>query len=204
MASDVNGRRRDVEYNGLKAFNVIQLKAILFAIGGVLWHPKETSLGVHWATRCGLSPKEFDEIVYNSEWGSQALPEKITGETMWENIGNRLGLSGMERRQCEEEYWSGIWDTELLDYCHRLRSRCKLGIVGDAESTARERAKAWVHESLFQVIVFSAEVGVCKPDPKIFQRALEQLGVDAAESLFIDDRERNVTGAKALGMHAIH
>jgi putative hydrolase of the HAD superfamily len=91
-----------------------------------------------------------------------------------------------------------------LDYCHRLRSRCKLGIVSDAESTARERAKAWVNESLFEVIVFSAEVGVCKPDPKIFQRALEQLGVDASESLFIDDRERNVTGAQALGMHAVH
>ncbi len=54
------------------------------------------------------------------------------------------------------------------------------------------------------MIVFSSEVGVCKPEPKIFQRALEQLGVDASETLFIDDRERNVHGANALGIHAIH
>ena len=85
---------------------MIQLKAILLDIGGVLWHPTETPLSVNWAVRCGLSPKEFDEIVYNSEWGSQALVGNITGEKMWEKIGNKLGFSHMERNQCEEEYWA--------------------------------------------------------------------------------------------------
>jgi epoxide hydrolase-like predicted phosphatase len=64
-------------------------------------------------------------------------------------------------------------------------------------------AKPWVNERLFDVIVFSSEVGVCKPDPHIFQCALEQLGVDASATVFIDDRENNVNGAKALGIHAI-
>ncbi|HJR80418.1 MAG TPA: HAD family phosphatase [Anaerolineales bacterium] len=183
---------------------MIQIKAILIDIGGVLWHEKETPLHMNWAARCGLSPKEFDEIVFNSEWGAQALIGTITGEEMWENIGEELGLSPTERSQCEEEYWAGLWDTEFFDYCHTLKSRYKFGIVSDAESTAREKAKPWINEALFDVIVFSSEVGVCKPDPKIFQRALEQLGVAASESLFIDDRERNVNGAKALGIHAIH
>ena len=181
-----------------------RIRAILLDIGGVLWHPKETPLCVNWAARCGLSPSAFDEIVYNSEWGSQALLGKITGEEMWENIGNRLGLSPTERAQCEEEYWAGVWDTEFLDDCHMLKSRCKLGIISDAESTAREKVKTWVNESLFDVIVFSSEVGVCKPEPKIFQRALEQLGLAASETVFVDDREKNVQGAKAFGLHAIH
>ena len=180
-----------------------QIKAILIDVGGVLWHPPETPLSVNWAARCSLSPNEFDEIVYNSEWGSQALLGKITGEMMWENIGNQLGLSPLERSQCEEEYWAGIWDSEFLDYCRSLKSRYKLGVLSDAESTAREKAKTWVNESLFDVIVFSSEVGVCKPDPKIFHYTIEQLGVTASEILFIDDRERNVVGANALGIHAI-
>ena len=183
---------------------MVPIKAILIDIGGVLWHEKETPLSANWATRCGLSPEEFDEIAYNSEWGAQALLGNITGEKMWENIGDKLGLSLSERNQCEEEYWAGIWDTEFLDYCRLLKSKYKLGILSDAESTAREKAKSWVSESLFDVIVFSSEVGVCKPDPKIFQRALEQLGVEASETLFIDDRERNIHGANALGIHAIH
>lgn len=183
---------------------MIPIKAILIDIGGVLWHEKETPLSANWAARCGLSPNEFDELVYNSQWGTQALLGTITGEEMWENIGNKLGLSLSERSQCEDEYWAGIWDTEFLDYCRVLKSKYRLGILSDAESTAREKAKPWINESLFDVIVFSSEVGVCKPDPKIFQCALEQLGVEASETLFIDDRERNVNSAKALGIHAIH
>jgi epoxide hydrolase-like predicted phosphatase len=183
---------------------VSQIKAILFDIGGVFWHPPEIALSANWAARCGLSPKEFDEIVYNSEWGSQALLGKITGEEMWAFIGNRLGFSSIEKTQCEEEYWAGIWDSVLLDYCRSLKSRYKVGVLSDAESTAREKTKPWVNESLFDVIIFSSEVGVCKPDPRIFHCALERLGVVASETLFIDDRERNVNGARALGMHAIH
>jgi putative hydrolase of the HAD superfamily len=151
-----------------------------------------------------LRPEEFDEIVYNSEWGAQALLGKMTGEEMWEKIGSKLGLSAVETRQCEDEYWSGTWDTEFLDYCRELKSKYKLGVVSDAESTARERAKPWVNESLFDAIVFSAEAGVCKPDARIFHYALERLGVDPSETLFIDDRETNVHGATAVGIHAIH
>lgn len=183
---------------------MIQIKAILLDIGGVLWHPKEAPLSDRWATKCGLSAEAFDQIVYNSEWGSQALVGNISGTEMWENIGKQLGLSPAERSECEKDYWAGIWDTEFLDYCHTLKSRCKLGIVSDAESNAREMVRTWVNDALFDVIVFSAEVGVCKPDPKIFYSALEQLGVDASETIFIDDRERNVNGAKTLGIHAIH
>lgn len=181
-----------------------QIRAILIDIGGVLWHPPETPLSANWAARCGLSPKEFDEIVYNSEWGSQALLGNITGEKMWENIGNQLGLTPMERSQCEEEYWAGIWDTEFLNYCRSLKARYKLGILSDAESTAREKVRTWVNESLFDVIVFSSEVGIRKPDPGIFHCALEKLGLIAPETLFIDDREQNVNAAKKLGIHAIH
>jgi epoxide hydrolase-like predicted phosphatase len=180
------------------------IKAILLDIGGVLWHENGIPLSAHWAGRCGLSPREFDEIVYNSEWGSQALVGAITGEEMWKKIGNRLGLSSEETCQCEEEYWDGIWDTEFLDFCRSLRSTYKLGILSDAESSARERAKAWVNESVFDVIVLSSEVGVCKPHPKIFHQALGQLGVAASETVFVDDRERNVNAASALGIHAIH
>ena len=43
-----------------------------------------------------------------------------------------------------------------------------------------------------------------KPDPHIYQLALERLSVAPAESVFIDDFVRNINGARQLGMHAIH
>ena len=42
-----------------------------------------------------------------------------------------------------------------------------------------------------------------KPDPRIYQRALQLLGVSAAETLFLDDLEVNVTAAEQLGINAI-
>jgi len=43
-----------------------------------------------------------------------------------------------------------------------------------------------------------------KPDEKIYRDALFKLGMDAAECVYIDDLEENVTAAGRLGMHAIH
>ncbi|WP_242903296.1 HAD family hydrolase [Actinomadura terrae] len=57
---------------------------------------------------------------------------------------------------------------------------------------------------LFDAVVISSEVGMRKPDERIFQHALELLGLDAAECVFIDDIEYNIRAAKALGMLGIH
>ena len=151
-----------------------------------------------------MSAEEFDLIVYNSEWGAQALVGKISGDEMWKNIGKQLGLSFIETDECQKEYWAGIWDIDLLNYCRKLKSRYQLGIISDAESNARKMVETWVTDELFDVIVFSSEVGVCKPNSYIFQYALEKLEMEASDTIFLDDSEKNILGAKALGMHAIH
>jgi putative hydrolase of the HAD superfamily len=57
---------------------------------------------------------------------------------------------------------------------------------------------------LFDVVIDSSEVGMRKPDHRIFRLVLEQLGGVAAEAtVFLDDYEGNVVAARALGMHGI-
>ena len=65
---------------------------------------------------------------------------------------------------------------------------------------ARERFDflAW-----FEGIVISGEVGVNKPDRRIFDHLAEQFGIEPAAALFIDDSSANVDAAKALGFRAI-
>ncbi len=50
--------------------------------------------------------------------------------------------------------------------------------------------------------ILSYEVGFLKPDRKIYEIALERAGVRANKSIFIDDLEENVEGAKSVGMRA--
>jgi 2-haloacid dehalogenase len=56
--------------------------------------------------------------------------------------------------------------------------------------------------SRFRDIVVSGEEKLLKPDPAIYFRALDRFGLKPAEALFIDDREINVEGARAVGMQA--
>lgn len=56
--------------------------------------------------------------------------------------------------------------------------------------------------SRFRDIVVSGQEKLLKPDPAIYYRALKRFGLKPAEALFVDDREINVEGARAVGMHA--
>jgi 2-haloacid dehalogenase len=56
----------------------------------------------------------------------------------------------------------------------------------------------------FQDILVSGEVRLIKPDPAIYQLFLERNRLNAESCLFIDDSEKNVAGAKAVGMKAVH
>lgn len=57
---------------------------------------------------------------------------------------------------------------------------------------------------LFDEIVISADVGLSKPDPKIFELMLERLGAEPAEAIFTDDNPKNVAGAETTGIKGVH
>jgi 2-haloacid dehalogenase len=56
---------------------------------------------------------------------------------------------------------------------------------------------------LFAGVLVSGRVGLLKPDPEIYRRLLSGQGLNAADTLFIDDSPANVEGARAVGMHAV-
>lgn len=99
--------------------------------------------------------------------------------------------------------------TTLFDDARRtllaLSGRTRLGLISDGASL-EQRAKIARHglEPLFDVILVSREVGVRKPDPAIFEQALETLQVDADRSLYVGDNpHRDVAGAHAAGLCAV-
>ena len=61
-------------------------------------------------------------------------------------------------------------------------------------------------DEIFAVIVDSAFVGLRKPEPEIYELALERIGggIGAADCLFVDDVEHNVIAAREMGMAAVH
>lgn len=58
--------------------------------------------------------------------------------------------------------------------------------------------------ALFDAVVISGEVGMRKPESRIFQHTLGLLGLEAGECAFVDDIAANIVAAEALGMTGIH
>jgi 2-haloacid dehalogenase len=63
------------------------------------------------------------------------------------------------------------------------------------------RAREDAFFRVFRDIVVSGEEKLLKPDPAIYFRALDRFGLQPHEALFVDDRQINVEGAEAVGMH---
>jgi len=85
-----------------------------------------------------------------------------------------------------------------------LRGQVRLGILSNATVSLRpalERMAAL--RALFDDIVISAEVGLRKPDPRIYALAASRLAVELGRAVLVDDKERNTAAAQQIGMPAI-
>lgn len=83
--------------------------------------------------------------------------------------------------------------------------KCMLGSLNnEARETHEFRVAKFGLRTYFKCTFTSCYMGVRKPDPNIYRRALGILGKCAERALFIDDRLENVAAATAIGMKAIH
>ena len=85
-----------------------------------------------------------------------------------------------------------------------MREKYKIGLLSNYSNNLRGKIEnEWGISNVFDEIVISCEVGMIKPDPAIFSLMLDRLEVKADETVFIDDRIRNIDGAKKMGFHTI-
>jgi len=143
-----------------------------------------------------------------------AFQQSLAGlrTTMWSAALKRVGIHdealaafcGAEYNRYRREYlvlWPGA--LELLD---RLRARgLKLGMItnGLAE-THRDKIAILRLEDAFDEIFIADEVGMIKPDPRLFVLAAERLGVAPQACAMVGDRlERDVRGGNDAGMFTV-
>jgi epoxide hydrolase-like predicted phosphatase len=181
------------------------IKASYFDLGGVLVRTVDRAHRNQLAVRLGLTSEALEELVFSGESGHKAQRGEITAEQQWAYVCQQINWPLATWRDLESEFFTGDrLDIELVDYIRSLHGRYKTGVISNALSDVRAAMdNKWHMADAFDAITISAEVGVMKPDARIFQIALQSLGVQPAESVFVDDFPHNVEGARAVGMHAI-
>ena len=77
------------------------------------------------------------------------------------------------------------------------------GLTNWSAETYQPTRKRFAFLSWFRGILVSGEVGVIKPDPRIFELLIERFAINPGNAVYIDDVEANVAAAQSFGIHAI-
>jgi len=183
----------------------VSLRAVYFDLGGVIVRTEFQAPRQHLAERLGLEYEDIVKAVFEGESSRRASIGAISEDEHWAAVVHKLHLPASETQAVRDEFFAGdIIDRSLLDFMRGLRKTVKVGLISNAWSGARPWIVSQKFEDAFDIMIISAEVGVMKPDPRIYQVALEQLDMAPAEAVFLDDFIENVKGAQEEGMAAIH
>jgi 2-haloacid dehalogenase len=181
-------------------------QVVVFDLGGVLidWNPRYLYRQLFDDE---AAMERFLAEVCHSAWNE----EQDRGRTFADAVEEAAALYP-EQRALIEAYHQR-WDemlagpiagtvsilAELKEVGHELHALTNWSV--EKFPIARER---YDFLTWFESILVSGEVGLIKPDPRIFQLLLEGIGREARACIYIDDNPKNVAAAESLGLEAIH
>jgi HAD superfamily hydrolase (TIGR01549 family) len=195
------------------------LRAVLFDVDFTLCRPGPELSPERYARIAARHGIELDTSGYDTVREAAVLnlkrhPELLHDESIWHAFTEEIfvGLGGPPElaESCAgeiEQGWENAENFELYEDVLPVLEELRAAELGIAlvSNGIRDLSEFVAHHRLdVDAIVDSRRHGRVKPHPTIFQSALEQLGVDASESVMVGDSiEEDVQGARALGMRAL-
>ncbi len=186
-------------------------RALLLDYGGVLTGPVASSFFT-FEEEIGIpSGRSFELLVEASRTpGGGMIGALERGEISSEEFDAQLvsllrddGYQVPESGVLQNLFAAMVPTGNLWDVADQVRSSgVPVGLLSNSWGTdiyPRDRLA-----STFDVLVISAEVGMRKPDPQIYELACERIGKAPGQVAFVDDLPRNVEVARELGMFGIH
>jgi len=181
------------------------IRAVFFDYGGVIVRTEFQAPRQHLAERLGMEYEDIDKIVFESPSSVRASLGEISDKEHWAEVIKRLRRPASEMKAIREEFFAGdVVDREIVELLRSLRPHYHVGLISNAWPDLRDYITRKKFADAFDQMVISGEVGVMKPEARIYQIALEQAGVSPHEAVFVDDFYENIEGCQAVGMHGIH
>ncbi len=179
------------------------IKAIVFDIGGVLEITPNLGIDEKWEKKLSLKSGELYERLREVWKGGST--GTISLVQVYEDIGRLMKWDESQVNAYMNDIWKeylGTLNVELADYFRSLRPKYKTAIISNSFVGAREKeAEHYQFDTICDFIIYSHEVGLMKPDPRIFALACERLGLQPNEIIFVDDHADVYASAVEMGIH---
>jgi epoxide hydrolase-like predicted phosphatase len=177
---------------------------ILLDLGGVVVDVESDRLVLQIAQLLGQTFEDVQAAVYHEELLLPFELGRIRAPAYYDGLKARLRLPWSY-----EEFvraWNGIFteNREVTALLKRLRSRHRLVALSNTNELHLGHIKATIPAAaLFEDWVASCDVGLRKPDPRIYELALGRFGVEPSRAVYVDDRPELVEAGRAIGLAAI-
>lgn len=126
----------------------------------------------------------------------------ITREELWNQFAELVGVR-RDEVYARLDTFGGI-DMRLLNFIEERKDRYAFGMISNVGRGFLDRMFTdKPAEYYFDTIILSSDVGLVKPDKRIYLLAADKLNVKPQSCVFIDDLSQNVEGAIQAGMHGL-
>ncbi|NIM96145.1 MAG: HAD-IA family hydrolase [Anaerolineales bacterium] len=183
-----------------------RIQAVIWDLGGVILRTEDLTHRERWEARLGFEAWELASLVFHSDMSHKASLGHASVDDIWISVQTSLRLSDSERDALRADFFAGDEvDDILMDFIREIHPQYKSGMITNAWPDLRSKIEDEIRiADAFDKIVISSEVGIVKPDPRIYEIILNDFGIAPAQAVFVDDFMENVEGAHAVGMHALH
>lgn len=178
------------------------IKAIIFDIGGVITKPGLVSkLLNHYSEKLKIPRKNIESVVRHNIVLAQR--GKITFSDLITKVAKHLKIKNIERLK-KIALGLNRLDKKSAETIKKLKRKYKLyALTNHIDDWLEYEKKKFKLNTYFDRIFTSYEMGMIKPNIKIYKRVLKELKLEPSEVIFVDNQRTNIGGAKDAGMHAI-
>lgn len=179
------------------------IKSVIFDWGGVLIDDPAPGLMQYCATALKVSKKYY--IRAYSKFEADFQKGLICEDTFWEQICSELNVPKPKNPSLWAEAFEAAYVPRngMFSMAASLQENgYKTAVLSNTEVPAMQLFHQLRYE-MFDVAVFSCLEGVKKPDREIYELTLKKLGSGPEQSVFIDDKQEYINGAKDVGINTV-
>lgn len=138
-----------------------------------------------------------------ARWADEVDLGKVTVDRFLSGVAERLDMSADDVIAYKNKFHAESLRQDILDLVRALKKEYVTALMSNhSATTLRPVVQEYNLDELFNYICISSEVGLVKPDTRMFQNVVDRLHLTFEEVVFIDDLQRHVDAAKELGIDA--